>query len=221
VKRLIVPLVFVAALVVGAIPASAGNDLKGNGAPSGPHYNLNLIGFSNGQNVKNTTGAGGNVIHVPLDGHCQIDLTEGDFQVLDDNCTDNSDALFQLPDPCPGTDNCDTSAYSVFAAAKGKPLGSATSQTCFTDTTTSTLYCSSIVMELNRNYGSNKFMNATKYLLYVYACVNGSIKRTALFDSNTQDWYWSYNNDGLRVAQLRFYPGYQTTVPPAGADCSV
>jgi hypothetical protein len=74
-------------------------------------------------------------------------------------------------------------------------------------------------MQLNRNFGTNKFTNVTKYLLYVYACVNGSIKRTALFDDNTQGWYWDYNNTGLRVAQLRFYPGVQTTVPPAGAAC--
>ena len=217
-KRVLL-LLAILGLVAGSGTAFAGQDGNGNGAPNGPHYNLNLIGFSNGDNVKNTTGSGGNVIHVPLDGHCQIDLTMGDFSVLDDNCTDTTDALFQLPDPCPGTDNCGTSAYSVFAAAKGKPLGSATAQTCFTDTTTNTLFCSSIVLQLNRNFGQNKFTNATKYLLYVYACVNGTIKRTALFDTNTQGWYWDYNNVGLRVAQLRFYPGVQTTVPAGGTAC--
>ena len=51
------------------------------------------------------------------------------------------------------------------------------------------------------------------------ACVNGTIKRTALFDTNTQGWYWDYNNVGLRVAQLRFYPGVQTTVPAGGTAC--
>jgi len=201
-------------VAVGVATAVGGN---GNGAPSGPHYNLNLIGFSNGDNIKSTNGSGGNVIHVPLSGHCQIDLTEGDFDVLDNNCTDGSDALFQLPNP--DVNNTGTSSYSVYAAARGKPLGSATAQTCFTDTTTSTLYCSIEVLNLSRNFGQNKFDNVTKDLLYAYACVNGTVKRVPLFADDTQDWYWSYDNNGLRNAQLRFYPGVQTTVPAGGGSC--
>ena len=216
---LMVAVLSLAVLAAGSGTALAGQSGNGNGAPSGPHYNLNLIGFSNGDNIKNTTGSGGHVIFVPLSGHCQIDLTEGSFDVLDNNCTDSTNAAFQLPDPCPDANNCDTSSYSVFAAARGKPLGSATADTCFTDTTTNTLYCSNIVMTLNRHYGQDQFFNATKYLLYVYACVNGTIKRTALFDDNTAAWYWSYDNNGLRNAALRFYPGVQTTVPPAGNAC--
>src|SRR5215470_13180349 len=115
-----VVLALFAVLSIGAVGAVAGNTKTGNGAPSGPHFNLNLIGFSNGDNVKSTTGSGGNVIFVPLFGHCQIDLTEGDFQVLDNNCTDKTDALFRLPNPDPT--NSGTSVYSVYAAARGKPL---------------------------------------------------------------------------------------------------
>ena len=44
--------VVIAAVVFGVSSALAGG---GNGAPGGPHFNLNLIGFSNGQNVKSTT----------------------------------------------------------------------------------------------------------------------------------------------------------------------
>ena len=29
--------------------------------------------------------------------------------------------------------------------------------------------------------------------------------RISLFAGNTQDWFWNYDNDGLRLAQLRFY----------------
>jgi len=29
--------------------------------------------------------------------------------------------------------------------------------------------------------------------------------RIALFAGNTQDWFWNYDNNGLRLAQLRFY----------------
>ena len=29
--------------------------------------------------------------------------------------------------------------------------------------------------------------------------------RVALFAGNTKDWFWNYDNSGLRLAQLRFY----------------
>ena len=109
--------------------------------------------------------------------------------------------------------------YSVYAAARGKPLGSATAQTCFTDTTTNTPYCSVYVMSLSRKFGQNTFDNVTKDPLYAYACINGSTKRVPLFSDQTSDWYWQYDNNGLRNAQLRFYPGVQTTVPDSGAAC--
>ena len=204
-------------LSVGVVGALAGSNGNGNGAPSGPHFNLNLIGFSNGQNVKSTTGSGGSVIFVPLSGSCQINLTEGDFAVLDNNCTDKTGAAFQLPNPDPT--NSGTSTYSVYAAARGKPLGSATAQTCFTDLTTNTPYCSIEVMTLSRKFGQNTFDNVTKDLLYAYACVNGTVKRVPLFSDQTSDWYWQYDNNGLRNAQLRFYPGVQTTVPTDGGAC--
>jgi len=51
-------------LSVGVVAAAAGNGGSGNGAPSGPHYNLNLIGFAQGQTYPNT-GSGGNVIQSP------------------------------------------------------------------------------------------------------------------------------------------------------------
>src|SRR6266566_412173 len=149
-------------LTIGVVAAAAGNGGSGNGAPSGPHYNLNLIGFAQGQTYPNN-GSGGNVIHVPLSGPCQIDLTEGPFSVLNNNCT-NGNALFQLPNP--DLLNTGTSSYSVFAAARGKPLGSATANTCFTDTSTSTQYCSNIILTLSRKFGQNSYDNVTKYLLY-------------------------------------------------------
>jgi hypothetical protein len=204
------------ALSVGVLTAGAG---VGNGAPSGPHYNLNLIGFASGQTVKNSTGSGGNVIHVPLYGHCQIDLFEGDFQVLDDNCTggQGDDAAFQLPNPDPT--NSGTSEYSVYVATRGKPLGSASMQSCFTDSTGT--YCNVVYpLDLSRNWGDSKYMNVTKNLLYIYSCINGTIQRVSLFADSNASYFWTYDNNGLRNAGFRFYPGVQTTVPPAsGAAC--
>jgi len=207
-------------LSIGVLTAGAGNGGNGSGAPSGPHYNLNLIGFADSQNTKSGNGPNGDVIFVPLDGHCQIDLTEGSFDVLDGNCSDGSDALYQLPNPDPT--NSGTSSYSVFVATRGKPMGSATMKSCFFDTSTSTEFCAvpDYQLSLKRNFGPSTFQNVTKNLLYVYACVNGNVTRVPLFADPNDDYYWSYDNNGLRNAQLRFYPGVQTTVPdPTGATC--
>jgi len=60
----------------------------GNGAPSGPHYNLNIIGVPKGKSA-DMIGSSGRRIFVALVGTCKINLSQGTFQVLDGNCTDN------------------------------------------------------------------------------------------------------------------------------------
>ncbi len=64
------------------------------------------------------------------------------------------------------------------------------------------------------NTGKSCFTNVSKELLYVYADVNGdgTVERYPLFDSALQDYYWQYDNNGLKVLQLRFYQ-VPTTVP--------
>lgn len=209
-----------AALLMGAIAlaGSAQGAPNGNGAPSGAHYNLNIIGMSNPKTADTST-SNGHTIFVPLQGGCKIELSEGDFQVLDRNCTDGGAAAFQLPDPDPG--NTGTTVYSVYARALGKPGGSSTTTTCFTDTTTNEDYCSIYQMVLVRGTGKSSFTNVSQELLYVYYCDTdtGKIVRESLFNNDLYDYYWDYQNSGLRLAQLRFYPGEQTTVASAGAAC--
>lgn len=182
--------------------------VTGSGAPSGPHFNLNLIGVSNPKDVSN---AGGSVIFVPLQGSAQIDLSPGDFAVLDDNCTDGTCA-FQLPNPDPT--NSGTTTYSVFARALGKPGGSSSSTTCATDPTTGATYCSVYVSVQTRTSGKQTFSNVSKELLYIYADLNGDgkLERYPLFDSALQNYYWQYDNQGLKLLQYRFYQ-VSTTVP--------
>ena len=62
-------------------------------------------------------------------------------------------------------------------------------------------------MVLVRDSGGSKFTNVSKQLLYVYADINGdgTIDRVPLFGDQLQDYYWQYDNTGLKVAQLRFY----------------
>src|SRR5438552_18699001 len=80
--------------------AAAARSITGNGAPSGPHYNLNIHGVLKGGT--SSTGSNGHDIFVPLQGQCKIALSPGDFQVLDPNCLDGS-AGFQLPNPVDST----------------------------------------------------------------------------------------------------------------------
>jgi hypothetical protein len=173
----------------------------GNGAPSGPHFNLNIIGVPKD---KTMSGGSGNVIFVPEVGSSKIFLSEGDFAVLDKNGTDGQ-AAFQLPNPDPDGDGI--TSYSVFARALGKPGGSSTTTTCATDPTTGEVVCSLLSSVLVRTSGKQSFTNVSKQLLFVFADVNGDgvVDRVPLFDGQLTDFFWQYDNNGLKLAQLRFY----------------
>jgi hypothetical protein len=176
--------------------------LTGNGAPSGAHFTLNIIGVPKNKSAP-LTGNNGSRIFVPLSGSTKINLKEGDFQVLDANGTDGS-AAFQLPNPDP--DNDGTTTYSVFARALGKPGGSSKTTTCATDSTGET-WCSVYSAVAVRESGRSRFTNVSRELLYLYADLNGdgTLERYNLFNDTLQDYYWQYDNSGLRLLQLRFY----------------
>jgi len=174
-----------------------------NGAPSGAHYNLNIIGVPKGKTAA-MTGNQGHRIFVPLTGKTKINLSEGEFQVLDANGTDGS-ASFQLPSPDPDGDG--VTSYSVFARALGKPGGSARIETCATDPVTTEEVCSTLNYVAVRDSGRSKFTNVSNQLLYLYADLDGDGKdeRYSLFDERLQDYFWAYDNNGLKLLQLRFY----------------
>src|SRR5260370_25909591 len=89
--------ILVLALFVRGPAVYAGSN--GNGAPSGPHYNLNIIGAKS-TNCPATDGSGGNVIFVALNGISNIFLHPGTtFAVLDNNACSDKSASFQLPSP--------------------------------------------------------------------------------------------------------------------------
>jgi len=176
---------------------------NGNGAPSGAHYNLNIIGVPKGKSA-DMTGNNGHRIFVNEQGNCRINLSMGDFQVLDGNCTDGQSG-FQLPNPDPDNDGITT--YSVYARALGKPGGNSTTTTCFDDAQTGETYCSIYSMVLVREKGKSSFTNVSKELLYVYQDTDGDgvVERIPLFSDSLDDYFWSYDNNGLKLAQLRFY----------------
>jgi hypothetical protein len=188
--------------VVTALSLYPSKAIAGNGAPSGAHFNLNIIGVPKGKTAVMTSG---NRIFVPLQGSVQITLTEGsEFKVLDGNGTDGK-AAFQLPNP--DSDNDGTTSYSVWARALGTPGGKSTTTTCATDPLTLEQYCSTYSMVLVRNTGKSSFSNVSKQLLYIYTDLdaNGSIERYPLFSDALTNYFWNYQNSGLKLAQLRFY----------------
>jgi hypothetical protein len=218
-----------AACEVGVDPSPAEPSFGfGNGAPSGSHYNLNIIGVPRNKTA-DMTGNSGHRIFVPLAGTTRILLCESgsggeclsvqDFQVLDANGTDGT-AKFALPDPDPNADG--TSVYSVYVRALGKPGGRATNTTCGTGAGLDGVFgtaddeeiCSVVQLTLGRTKGKSTFQNATRELLYVFADVNGDgiIDRVPLFSDALVGYFWEYDNQGLKLAQLRFYP-CSTTVP--------
>ena len=245
--------VLAATMVVSAVSLVATGAVAetGNGAPSGDHFTLNLVGVSNPKNVSMDQGAG-SVIFVPLVGKIGIRLFEGaDFAVLDKNGTDGW-ASFQLPDP--GLDayvvgdvgDADVmSDYSVFVRPLGTPDGYATITTC-ADVATSNLadfLSAQDVKVLNeaaelggvasieqvgqtvtlRDSGKSTFANVTAQLLTIVLEVAVDVDgdgvyedtlyaRVPIFDDMLENEYWEYDNNGLRVLQVRFYPGVETNV---------
>ena len=208
-------------------PPPALNASTGNGAPSGAHYTLNIIGVPKDKSA-DFTGGNGHRIFVDLGktgqaANTRINLTEGDFGVTDANGTDGA-AGFQLPNPDPDLDG--TTSYSVYVRALGKPGGKATMQSCYEDLTGT--WCAAqfiggvepISIERTKN-GVAKFVNVSKDLLFVDFCtewaagldgalgteddVCTSFNQIPLFSNADLSYYWSYDNEGLKVAQLRFY----------------
>jgi hypothetical protein len=192
----------------------------GNWAPSGTHYTMNIIGVSNPKNAS-MTGSDGHTIFVNLNGTSDIWLSQsynGTFQVLDANGTDTTTstcdsyatcggAEFQLP--APGT-------YNIYAETLGKPGGSVQLTTCAYDTSVSpaVLVCSTSNYVKARTAGKSGFQNVTTPLttitidptLFASLGLTCSSYTVNIFDPCLQNYFWQYDNNGLKHLQLRFYP---------------
>src|SRR5213079_3453371 len=134
----------------------------GNGAPSGSHFNLNIIGVSHDKNPNMNGNGAGNVIFVDLGTRTGDAVTtkillsqagDGVFDVLDKNGTDG-EASFSLPAP---------GGYTVWARALGKPGGQAKITTCATDIDINTagVICSTQNEVFVRDKGKSSFRNVT------------------------------------------------------------
>jgi len=158
--------------------------------------NTNLMGFwdSNGDGKINDDGSDSEVELI----NCNetVDTTTGDIVPVDE------------------TDIVSVASYQVWARALGQPGGSATATTCAT--VQGELQCSLENTVQTRTKGPSGFTEVTNELtslLVSYCweydadgvCISDTLTRVALFAGDTEDWFWNYDNKGLRLAQLRFY----------------
>jgi len=179
---------------------------QGHGGLNGPHYNLNIIGVPKDKTA-DMDGNQGHRIFVKLWGKSKIMLAQGeDFQVLDANGTDGDGAEFQLPDPFPDSDL--VSVYVVYARALGTPGGWSHTTTCYEDES-GEVVCSGDTLYLERKHGQPKFRDVSKELLTLWVDTDDDgvpDTRVGLFDEEAYQYFWDYDNHGLKLAQLRFYP---------------
>jgi len=195
----------------------------GNGAPSGGHYNLNLIGKNKTDILPNDNNSG-HRIFVNLFGKSKILLSQGDdFAVIDADGTDGR-AKFQLPAPNNTYDENGTlipGAYTVWIRPLGKPGGSAKMTTCATYTYTDPVtlevvseeVCSTdasgpIVVQLERSKGKSTFEDVTRQLTTItyLDALTLTYVTVDIFDESLEGYFWDYDNNGMKIVQLRFYP---------------
>jgi hypothetical protein len=139
------------------------------------------------------------------------------FSVLDANATDSNGALFQLPADV-------STGWTVWARALGTPGGSAIQTTCassFLDVLSGQIYCSSQSAMYMCTTGKSSFTNVSSQLLFMTVTIDSTATpglaaclgvagtqsvTVSLFNSCFQNYFWNYDNNGLKLLQLRFYP---------------
>jgi len=199
----ILALAMALAMIVSIVPSAYA--ATGNGAPNGAHYNLNIIGVSK-EKLGGTWTNDGHRIFVPLTGKCSIRLQAGStFNVLDSDGTDGS-ARLQLLDPYPGTTS--TSVYNIYVRALGKPGGSMSMTSGFLDENGTAWYSLENVT-MTRSKGKSIFSDKTLELTTIYADITDdgidNPVRYNLFDNALYEYFWDYDNNGMKLLQLRFY----------------
>ena len=181
-------------------PAVAGNATTGNGAPSGGHFQFNIIGHPKGISGDDSSGR---AIMVPLKNAtgpnsitCEADqvilkddvsptftdqaptgariyLVAGDhFEILDRDATDSNGARIMVPVQNAGTANA-TFTYDVFLRVLGKPL------TCmdinaFTFDADQSLWFWAGSVEVNRQTGKSTFVKVNELFDVMFCTVDTS-----------------------------------------------
>jgi hypothetical protein len=195
--------------------ANVGNNEKNGFQVNGKHYNLNIIGAKNVGDIGDSMG---HTMFVDLYGKTKIIMTQGDeFKVVDRCGVDEKPAETEFM-IAPGH-------YNVYARALGKPGGKVniTANGKFSDVDTGEKLILLGYVNINRTKGKPQSVNINE-LFYVDVTLsildeNDNIVTVVyeeywVFDiDELLEYYWGYNNKGLKLLQVRFYG---CTLDPTG-----
>ena len=226
------------AITLGAaivsIPGLAQQTITGNGAPSGAHYDLNIIGVTNGKSPL-LTGSNRHTIFVPLvsdQGNLDTDvasgtdilLTQGPFTVCDGNAFDaayacdgtqiaKQGAVFQLP--C--NTNIATATGTTLVPCTSTGAGSVANYEVWarvvgtpggsgTITTCATdLSTNTVVCNAKDTLLVRNKPNRFSNVTNALTSLVTGTQTVSLFGTGFQNFFWDYDNNGNKLLQLRFY----------------
>ncbi len=217
-------------LGVGAAPVMA---QVGKGL-SGPHFELNIIGVPHGKTVA-MTNSDRHTIFVPLETVSNVKiyvtgdtdpLTDGtqcgeSFQVLDGNATDGSATLLA---PCAIGG---TLSFNVYAVGLGTPGGQANVDVVCTFDSTIILSPDTAALcavglgtfdfSVKRAAGKPQRQDISS-VFRASGCIDLNLNGTCdagdtafnnvwIFNvAQLLNYYWNYDNNGLKLMKVRFYP---------------
>jgi hypothetical protein len=196
---------------------------KGNGFPSGPHYEFGLIGRPNNYTGSGTDNSHRHNIFIPLDtegyvdGKVRLTMTQGEeFLVIDGDATGDGKAALQIG---PGY-------YAVFARALGKPGGNLGVDAFFTywkdeGVTSDAVWLGNVDFTrvankpLTRNISKLFYFTGTITVVEEDVDIVYTYNNEWVFDIDfLADYWWDLDNNGLKRLEIRFYPVPKGYVPP-------
>ena len=226
---------------VGVVQAGIGNEIP----DKGEHYNLNIIGVPHDKTA-DMKESNRHTIFVPLGEngvpksvkiYVERNYANPDqFQVIDRNACDEDGATIAVP-----FEDYGTLSFNVYATALGKPGGQAKvdATVTFEEGTYGSLLMDSFTLKreggnLNpdKNNGKHKnephplnISNIFRGTGWIDVCGEMGVQDpcdisfTNVWVLNVPtllEYLWDYNNEGLKLMQVRFYPttsGNWTNVP--------
>ena len=186
-----------------------GNNDKNGFQVNGKHYNLNIIGKDKHADVGDSSG---HTMFVRENGKTRIYMTQNDsgvFDVVDRNGLDGR-AEFNI---APGY-------YNIYARALGKPGGKVKIDAYgnFTDAQEGSKLILLGYVNINRTKGKPQSVNINELfyvdvtLCTVFNATSGTCEEWVTYEDywvfdidELIEYYWEYNNDGLKLLQVRFY----------------
>ncbi|MBC7389789.1 MAG: hypothetical protein H7329_11295 [Opitutaceae bacterium] len=170
-------------------------------ADTSARFHLNIIGKPD---EKKNDDYNGSRLFVLRNGLTKIWLKEGPFALSSEKLSDTTATLY-LPTPDQNKDG--KLDYTLYARPLATPGGSAKLIVCATDTATGLEVCSKTLYAV-RNTGKPESINISDSLYYINADLNkDSISEIyPLFHPRLKNYIIKYDNNGLKLLQLSFYP---------------